>query len=90
MLSQDQVILPSGPRVRVSLRECRYCLFKFTQEPLKEPQGPLARLPTLKTSGALKYILEAATAHHKQGRPTPADSKRGFENDRKYGADMKS
>lgn len=34
-------------------RRC-YCLFKFTQEPLKEPQGPLVRLPTLKTSKSLK------------------------------------
>lgn len=47
---QAAYLKTTGPRIRVSLRESRYCLFKFTQEPLKEPQGPLARLPTLKTS----------------------------------------
>lgn len=41
------------PGVGVRCRRC-YCLFKFTQEPLKEPQGPLVRLPTLKTSKSLK------------------------------------
>ncbi|TRY58722.1 hypothetical protein DNTS_001272, partial [Danionella cerebrum] len=36
------------PRVRRDYS--RYCLFKITQEPLTEPQGPLARLSTPKTS----------------------------------------
>lgn len=44
---------PLPPGVGVHCRRC-YCLFKFTQEPLKEPQGPLVRLPTLKTSKSLK------------------------------------
>lgn len=45
---------PFGPPgVALRYRRC-YCLFKFTQEPLKEPQGPLVRLPTLKTSESLK------------------------------------
>lgn len=44
---------PFPPGVGVHCRRC-YCLFKFTQEPLKEPQGPLVRLPTLKTSRSLK------------------------------------
>lgn len=43
------------PGVGVHCRRC-YCLFKFTQEPLKEPQGPLVRLPTLKTSKSLKPL----------------------------------
>jgi len=43
-----------------SLHNSRYCLFKFTQEPLKEPQGPLARLSTLKTSRTSKYNQETA------------------------------
>lgn len=46
-------VCPPPPGVGVHCRRC-YCLFKFTQEPLKEPQGPLVRLPTLKTSKSLK------------------------------------
>lgn len=87
LIIRIQGLLPSGPRVRVSVRESRYCLFKFTQEPLKEPQGPLVRLPTLKTSRTLKYIQEAAKALHKYERLTLADSK----TDRRateYGADL--
>lgn len=61
--------LPPPHGVGVHCRRC-YCLFKFTQEPLKEPQGPLVRLPTLKTSKSLKihYWRPALALPHRAGR----------------------
>lgn len=53
---------PAPPGWACVAVRCCYCLFKFTQEPLKEPQGPLVRLPTLKTSEILKIHLVEAYA----------------------------
>ena len=73
-------------RVSDRARESRYCLFKFTQEPLKEPQGPLVRLPTLKTSRALKYITGEArfieNLHTNKKSPHPRTPDTDKESDR--------